>query len=329
MKKDKKRRRIGLIIVGLVLVTLVIVAGGIASAFAYWQISDSPATITSYLNRERRENRGVIVHIDNEQGVLITTVDPDGPAARAGMRQGTVVLAVNGVNVNSPRELVEEINQYDAGDSITLSIIDGDAKQDVEVTLESAGPYLGLTVGGDHASFDRFNFDMDVLPRFRGFDGFEGHFDLPQGRMPWQVHPFAPLDDLEDFEGFEHLERYGEYRGFGDVDGFDNLEHFFSGATVWSVVPSAPAEEAGIQSGDIIIAVEGDDVNGQDGLQELLARFEPGDEVDIDVQRDSETVSIVISLSSHPDDPERSYLGVTLLPAPQLPKSLFRERRRS
>jgi serine protease Do len=43
--------------------------------------------------------------LDRPQGVLVARVDPDGPAARAGLRQGDVVLAVDGRAVEDPKAL--------------------------------------------------------------------------------------------------------------------------------------------------------------------------------------------------------------------------------
>jgi serine protease Do len=55
-----------------------------------------------------------------EQGVLVT--DVEGAAARAGIREGDVVLAVNTVDIKSVRQLNELIDKLDAKKAIALVI---------------------------------------------------------------------------------------------------------------------------------------------------------------------------------------------------------------
>jgi len=68
------------------------------------------------------------------QGVLITSVQPDSPADRAGLKAGDVITAVEGKEVTSPYTLTRELAQRD-GD-ISLTIIRNKQQQSVTVHLE-------------------------------------------------------------------------------------------------------------------------------------------------------------------------------------------------
>lgn len=69
-----------------------------------------------------------------------------------------------------------------------------------------------------------------------------------------------------------------------------------NGAIVTSTQPNSPAEEAGILSGDIISAVDGNSIKGPKELARAVASFEPDAEVEITIWRDSEKQTIAVKL---------------------------------
>jgi S1-C subfamily serine protease len=73
------------------------------------------------------------------------------------------------------------------------------------------------------------------------------------------------------------------------------------GALIGTVEPDSPAEGAGIVDGDIVIAVDGNTVDGAAGLVAAIRDREPGDEVEITVIREGETVTLVATLTNRPE----------------------------
>src|SRR5690606_24015765 len=69
-------------------------------------------------------------------GVLISDVAEDSPAARAGLRAGDVVTAVNGKKIESGRDLIRALQDVE-GDTATIEYVREGKTATVEVTLES------------------------------------------------------------------------------------------------------------------------------------------------------------------------------------------------
>ncbi len=74
-----------------------------------------------------------------------------------------------------------------------------------------------------------------------------------------------------------------------------------AGAYVLSIVPDGPAEDVGIEDGEVVVAVDGRAVENPEGLGEILADLEPGQEVAVDlVQADGSDRTVTVTLGSRP-----------------------------
>jgi S1-C subfamily serine protease len=85
-----------------------------------------------------------------DQGILIERVDPNGPAAQAGIRGGTrtvmaglqelriggdVLIAVDGTEITSTSDLNLLLNRHQPGDTVTATIVRDGKRMDVRVKL--------------------------------------------------------------------------------------------------------------------------------------------------------------------------------------------------
>lgn len=64
-----------------------------------------------------------------------------------------------------------------------------------------------------------------------------------------------------------------------------------------------------LDPGDTLLAVDGTDIQTVDDLSAILADKEPGDIVSVEYERDGETFTDEIELTSSPDDPDRTLVG--------------------
>ena len=75
-------------------------------------------------------------------GVAIASVDRNGPAARAGVRIGDVVTAVNGEKVDTARGLIRAVAATPPGNNVRLSVRRQGRDMDVSVTVGRRPPEL-------------------------------------------------------------------------------------------------------------------------------------------------------------------------------------------
>jgi len=127
----------------------------------------SQAQATAFLGVAVGEPSG-----EKAKGAAVVEVLPDSPAAKSGLVEGDVILAVNGVKIKTPKELVETIQSLKTGDEVKLKVRRDGEKRKVTVTLgerpetlfgpdtparpprKDPRPMIGIAFGAP-ASFDR------------------------------------------------------------------------------------------------------------------------------------------------------------------------------
>ena len=72
------------------------------------------------------------------------------------------------------------------------------------------------------------------------------------------------------------------------------------GAAISKVEAGTPAEQAGLQAGDIITAVNGTALNGSTTLGSILITLKPGDTVTLTVDRNGQTQTLTATLAEYP-----------------------------
>jgi putative serine protease PepD len=70
-----------------------------------------------------------------QDGALVQEVAPGGPAARAGLRGGDLIVAVDGKAIRTYSELGARIRAHKPGDKVTLKVVRGGSETTVTATL--------------------------------------------------------------------------------------------------------------------------------------------------------------------------------------------------
>lgn len=96
-----------------------------------------------------------------------------------------------------------------------------------------------------------------------------------------------------------------------------------AGIYVESVMDGSAADKAGIQSGDVIMRIDGETINSTGELQQEISSNQPGDRVEISIKRDGRTIELTANLMSMEEQrelvkqQEETLLGATLKMVPE------------
>ena len=118
-----------------------------------------------------------------------------------------------------------------------------------------------------------------------------------------------PIDMVKNIYG--QLRDYGSVsRGFlgvqiqdldGDLAASFGLENT-DGIIIAQVSPDSPAEDGGLQGGDLVVQLNGQMVKDVASFRNAIALTTPGTEVHLEIQRDGETRSMAVTLGTLPGE---------------------------
>jgi serine protease Do len=89
------------------------------------------------------------------------------------------------------------------------------------------------------------------------------------------------------------------------------------GALVEHAEPGSPADKAGIKSGDVIVAVDGQEVPHSEDLPRMIAPHTPGSHVRLTVLRDKQSRDVGVALEALQEQGERSASSTRPGPSPE------------
>jgi S1-C subfamily serine protease len=93
-----------------------------------------------------------------------------------------------------------------------------------------------------------------------------------------------------------------------------------SAALVTEVREGGPADEAGLREGDLILAIDGEQIRAGTNLREMISLYRPGDRVELTIHRGNRARQVQVILGRRADDPSQPYLGLTVRLIPMIPQ---------
>lgn len=245
----------------------------LSSASASAEESAGPTEPSDSVASEDRADRtsdqlGVTATRTPREGVFVLSIDPESPAAKAGLCIGDFILSINGNEIESPHEF-RAVVERKPGKTFHLGIWrDGREK------------LLEISIGRDKAA-DREPPEAEHPRERRSKQQRQGErrrqTERERDREP-EIR-FAE-DDLEDKAWLGVLLQPTDRPG----------------AIIAAVYPESPAARAGLRPGDILVRIGETSVSTAERTGEAIERLEPGKPVELVVVRDGERKAVPVRL---------------------------------
>ena len=231
--------------------------------------------------KEINAERAKALRLKEEYGVEITTVEPDSPADKAGLKPGDVVLEYNGQRVEGTAQFVRFVRETPPGRTVRLTVFRNGSTQTLTATVAERK--------GRSFNFPAPKIDEDI--RIRIEKELEGAMrDVPRVTMSWRA-------GMLGIEG-EAL------KGSQLADFFGVAE----GVLVRGVMKDTPAEKAGLKPGDVIVKVDDRKVEAPRDISVALraARDASKKTVPVVVVREKKETTLQVTLDDAPPAPPRA-----------------------
>jgi len=179
--------------------------------------------------------RAKSLHLKEERGIEVQCVDASSPAAKAGLKEGDVVLEYNGQRIEGEEQFERLVRETPPGRTANLLIWRNGSNQTLTATIgqRRAGP-MAIELSDD-------SFTVPPMPMAPPLPSVRMP-DIPRAFMTWR----SPMLGIES----ESLN--------------PQLAEFFGvkeGVLVRSVTPGSSAEKAGFRAGDVIVKVKNEKVS--------------------------------------------------------------------
>ncbi len=207
------------------------------------------------------------------RGVLLMDVEPDSPAAKAGLKENDVITQYDGQVVEGAVQFRRLVRETPSGRTVTLAISRNGSLQNIPVELGDRGSFFEKKMKGKMRDFgNAYAFTEPSL---------DLHFDTPDVYNAFDLRTPVLGINAEDLSG-----QLGAY--FSAPDG--------EGILVREVRSSTPAEKAGLQAGDVITKIDGKQVRTLSELREQLRDKSDQKAVSLGILRKGSELSVLVTI---------------------------------
>jgi len=172
-----------------------------------------------------------------KEGVFVVQVTPGGPSEKAGMKEGDVIVAINGKPVSDGNQLTGTVTATPLGSSLNIAVEREGKRHDLKVVVADLAQIFPEQYGNGK--------DTD----------FKNSIEPTSAKFGMQIQSLTE----------QQADRLGiKQKG---------------GVQVMGVEPGSFAEDIGLQSGDVIVAVNRQAVNSAEDITKFGNALKPGDAV--------------------------------------------------
>lgn len=239
-------------------------AGADQECVCSWQ-GDGPRLMPTMARMNRARigvELGGTAEADGRTGVRLRDVQEGGPAARAGIRAGDILLSLNGTELgDDPTDrLLTLLRDIEPGDTVTLGFSRDGSRETAQVVTDRAE---GLSIFGPGARPRAWNF-----PRA---DRMRPAVIAPEARVRLRQLLGDGLELVDMNEGL------GEYLGISEG----------------VLVASADDGSAlGLRAGDVILSIGGRAVQDPGHARAIVASYRPDETITFEIMRERRRTTV-------------------------------------
>jgi serine protease Do len=225
---------------------------------------------TSYLGINALEvtpDRAKTLNLKDERGVEVTKVEDDSPAAKAGMKQGDVVLEYNGEKVEGVEQFIRLVHETPIGRQVKIVVWRNGGNQTLTAMV---GPRRDTVI-----ETPRGFVTIPPVPPVPAVP----QVDIPHFDFAWQT----PLLGIEG-------ESLGPQVQLADFFGVKD------GVLVKSVLKNSAAEKAGLKAGDVITKVDDSKVTSTREITNLLRSDRSKTNFTLTVVRNKKEMPVTVTI---------------------------------
>jgi serine protease Do len=132
-------------------------------------------------------------HVPDSSGAVVDQVEADSPAAKAGLKVGDVIRAIDGEKVTGAGDLQVEVGQKRPGNTIKLEVLRDGRKVEVPVTVQAMGARNADETASNAQGKPRWGLGLaDLTPDVR--EQIQAPSDV-KGAVIERVQPGSSADD--------------------------------------------------------------------------------------------------------------------------------------
>lgn len=236
--------------------------------------------------------------LPEEKGALITRVEADSPARKAGLEAEDVIVRYHGEGVLGASQLARLVRETPAGRTVPLEVVRKGSVQRLQVTLGDGEASSWSLDHGDERDIGGHAWTFRVPPP----PGAPEAPEPPDASLP-PMPPSLPKVWGGPHRLLDHMVWWGDGpRKLGleyqEISG--QLASYFKlqadeGVLVTSVEADGPAGKAGLKAGDVILKLGSREIQDGDDLRRAVDKAEAGRETTLTVQRDGRSLELKVT----------------------------------
>ncbi|MCF7793320.1 MAG: PDZ domain-containing protein [Candidatus Cloacimonetes bacterium] len=203
---------------------------------------------------------------DKNFGIVITDVVEDGPAQKAGIKDDSIIMSINGDKIYTIDQLTKMLTNYEPENHIEVEVFQD--KKEVKLDM----------ILGEKAQYKHFDLGLG--------GSYNLSFEKPENVFVYQYTP----DNTKWIGVMLHV-----------VENTKGDEKKIT-VTIDEVIEGTPAGKAGLQAGDIILAVDDNEIDSRKLISKIINKKEVGDTINMKIDRKGTIVNLACEIAEREEE---------------------------